>query len=186
MRTFPEKKMARRKGKKVSHSSQSLLELKATNRPKKLRQWNEDSMKRAYEAVTTEKMGVNRAALEYKVPRTTLKDRVLLRVIHGCNTGPNPYLTKDEEKELVDFLLNCAKMGYRKTRKEVLQMVHSKKGRKTVAKISEGWWIRFCKRWPELRLRKGDSFPVVRDQMTNYNVLKDYFNLLEKTLQTLG
>jgi len=50
-------------------------------------------------------MGVNRAALEYKVPRTTLKDRVSLRVIHGCNMGPKPYLTKDEEKELVDFLL---------------------------------------------------------------------------------
>ena len=60
--------------------------------------------------------------------------------------GPKPYLTQDEEKELVDFLLNCAKMGYGKTRKEVLQMVHStivKKGRKTVEKISHGWWIWF-------------------------------------------
>jgi len=170
MCTFPEIKMARRRGKKISRSSQSLQELKATNHPKKLCQWNEDSMRRAYEAVTTKKMGVNRAALEFDVPRTTLKDQVLLRVIHGYNMGRKPYLTQDEEKELVDFLLNCAKMGYGKTRKEVLQMVHStivKKGRKTVEKISHGWWIRFCKRWPELRLRKGGSFPVVRDQTTN-------------------
>jgi len=36
-----------------------------------------------------------------------------------------------------------------------------------------------------VRLRKGNSFPVAKDQMINYNVLKDYFNLLEKTLQTL-
>ena len=115
---------------------------------KKLCQWNEDSMRRAYEAVNTKKMGVNRAALVFDVPRTTLKDRVSLRVIHNCNIGLKLYLTQDEEKELVDFLLSCAKMGYGMTRKDVLQMVHSsivKKGRKTVKKISHGWWIRFCK-----------------------------------------
>ena len=44
--------------------------MKATNRPKKLRQWNEDSMRRAYEAVTTQKMGVNRVALEFHVSRS--------------------------------------------------------------------------------------------------------------------
>jgi len=60
-------------------------------------------MRRAYEVVTTKKMGVNQAALEFDVLRTTLKDRVLLRVIHGCNMGPKPYLTQDEEKEFVDF-----------------------------------------------------------------------------------
>jgi len=59
MRTFSEIKMVLRRRKKVSHSSQSLQELKATNCPKKLCQWNEDSMRRAYEAVTTKKMGVN-------------------------------------------------------------------------------------------------------------------------------
>ena len=32
---------------------------------------------------------------------------VKVRVIHGCNMGLKPYLTQDEEKELVDFLLNC-------------------------------------------------------------------------------
>jgi len=59
-------------------------------------------MRRAYEAVTYG------AALEFKMPRTTLKDRVSLRVFHGCNMGPKPYLTQKEQKELVDFLLSCA------------------------------------------------------------------------------
>ena len=68
-------------------------------------------MRRDLEAVTEGKMGVNRAALEFNVPRTTLKDRVSGRVIHGSNMGPMMYLTYEEEKELVDFLLNCAKLG---------------------------------------------------------------------------
>ncbi len=33
-------------------------------------------------------MGVNRAALEYVVPPTTLKDQISGRVVHGTSTGP--------------------------------------------------------------------------------------------------
>ena len=137
---------------------------------------------------------MNRAALELNVPRT-MKDRVSGRVVHGCNMGPKTYLTNEEEKELVDFLLKCSKMGYAKMR----QIVHSavqkkeemndalqKKKEKKLNKISHGWWVRFCRRWPQLRLRKGDSFPIVRDQMTNYTVFNDYFNLLAETLTNHG
>ena len=31
-------------------------------------------------------------------------------------------------------------------------------------------------------LRKGDAFPIVRDQATNYSVFESYFDLLGKTL----
>jgi len=31
--------------------------------------------------------------------------------------GAKPYLTHEEEKELVELLINCAKMDYGKTRK---------------------------------------------------------------------
>ena len=40
-------------------------------------------------------MGVIQAALSYGVPRTTLKDRVAGRVLHGSNFGPQPYLTTE-------------------------------------------------------------------------------------------
>ena len=52
-------------------------------------------MRGALKAVA-EGMGVNRAAMEYGVPRTTLKDRVAGRVQHGCNSGRAPYLTSSE------------------------------------------------------------------------------------------
>ena len=57
----------------------------------------------------------------------------------------------------------------------ILQILHStivKKGNKTVEKISH-----FCKRWPELRLHKGDSFPV----QTNCTI-----NFLKKLLRSNG
>ena len=126
---------------------------KAANRPAKLRCWTDDSMLKAMEAVKEGKMGVNRAALEHGVPRTTLKDRIAGRVIHGTNMGPKPYLTHDEEEELVKFLIQCSKMGYGKTRGEVLKIVEEtmrKKGQALSGPVSQGWWCRFRERWPEL------------------------------------
>ena len=47
-----------------------------SNRPKKLRQWSKGSMAKALDAVASGKMGVNRAAIEFNVPCTSLKDQV--------------------------------------------------------------------------------------------------------------
>ena len=68
------------------------------NRPTKLRQWSDKSMVKALDMVTSGKMGVNRTALEFGVPCTTLKDRVARRVVHGSNMGPKPYLNYEEER----------------------------------------------------------------------------------------
>ena len=48
--------------------------------------------------------------------------------------------------------------------------------------ITHGWWSRFCKRLPQLSLRKGDPFQHARAEMTNYEVFKNYFDLLGETL----
>ena len=81
---------------------------KRLSQPEKLRQWSNESMFGALKAVKEGQMDVNRAALSFGVPHTTLKDRVAGRVLHG----PQPYLTTEEDKELVDFLITSSKMGY--------------------------------------------------------------------------
>jgi len=62
-------------------------------------------MVKAMEAVKYSKMGANRAAKEYAVPKTTLKDRMSGKVQHGRKLGPKSYLSLDEE-ELVKFLID--------------------------------------------------------------------------------
>ncbi len=79
----------------------------------------------AMDAVKNGLLGVNRAAMEFGVPKTTLKDRIAGRVIHGTNIGRDPFLSKQEEEELVKFLVKCSKMGFGKTRAEVLKIVEA-------------------------------------------------------------
>ena len=115
-----------------------------------------------------------------------MKDRISGRVIHGSTSGAKPYLSREEEEELVDFLVTCSKLGYGKTRREVLLLVEAavkKKGRSLDKPVSNGWWLRFRERWPNLSLRKGDSFSVARDKMTNPEVFDSYFKLLQDTLE---
>ena len=97
----------------------------------------------AMNAVAEGEMSINRAALEFGVPPTTLKDRIAGRVVHGSKSGPKPY--HEEELELVKFLINCSKMGYGKTRGECLNIVEAiveKKGLKEAGDrmIIHGWW----------------------------------------------
>ena len=85
-------------------------------------------MVKAIKTAKSGKMGVNRAPKEFGVPRTILKDRLSGRVQHGRKSGPKPYLSPDEEKELVTFLIDVCKMGQGKTKREVLDVVRSKGG----------------------------------------------------------
>lgn len=101
----------------AAHKKRSLPESNASDGPRKYRQWSEESMLGALKAVSEGTMGINRAAIEFGVPKTTLKDRV---VAHGSKSGKKPYLTPGEEKELYDYLLLCASIGFPKTRDDVI------------------------------------------------------------------
>ena len=68
-------------------------------------------MAKAINAVISKEMGVNKTAEQFDMPRTTLKDRISGRVKHGAKPGPPGFLTPEEDQELVDFLVECCKMG---------------------------------------------------------------------------
>ena len=141
----------------------------------------------AIKCVMDGRMGVNRAADQYGVPRTTLKDRLSGRVTPGTNPGPVPYLTSEEEDELVKHLLTCADIGYPKTKQEVLaivrQAIHKKREYAAKEFTGKGWWNRFVERWPAIRLRKGDALAIPRANAVTAANIAQYYNLLKKTLE---
>jgi hypothetical protein len=105
-------------------------------------------------------IGVNRAALDHGIPKSTLKDRISGQITHGTKPGPKTYLNPQEEKQLAEFVMKCASVGYGKTRKDVLNIVEEiaiEKGILKKQKISDGWWRRFLERQNDLTLQRGDS-----------------------------
>lgn len=114
------------------------------NRQKRRKNWLEESMKATLEAM--EGQSISQAARDHGVPKTTLYDRVSGRVVHGSKPGPQPYLSGQEESELGSYLKHCARVGYGKTRRDVLSIVQnaaSEKGVLRSSHVSQGWWHRF-------------------------------------------
>ena len=67
-------------------------------RPSKLKAWDDYQMERALNAVMTQELTIRRAAETYAAPKSTLADRVSGHVKPGSHSGPERYLTDEEEK----------------------------------------------------------------------------------------
>ena len=67
-------------------------------------------------------IGVNKAADEFGVPRSTLKDKLSGKVAHGARSGPNPYLS-GVDYELVKFLFTCTDISIPKARVKAISIV---------------------------------------------------------------
>ncbi|XP_019852802.1 PREDICTED: uncharacterized protein LOC109582507 isoform X4 [Amphimedon queenslandica] len=154
-----------------------------TSRCPSYRNYDNDQLMRAYEAVK-DGCSIRSAAEKFGVPRSTLSDHVSGKVQNGRHSGPERYLSDEEEKELVRFICKAARMGYAKTRKEVMSIVEkvlSYKGRRVT--LSNGWWVSFKQRYPSITLRTVEKLSYCRLIATDECVMSRYFDLLEETLQ---
>ena len=97
---------------------------------------------------------MRRAAEEYDVPKSTLHDRLVGKVMVGGRSGLPRYLTDEEEVELEEFLAGCASVGFARSWQQVMELVQevvNRKGRDV--RVSHGWWESFRHRHPTLTLR---------------------------------
>ena len=87
------------------------------------RNWTEISMREALDAVNLHGMSASKASIVYGIPRSTLNDHIHGDVLPGAKAGAPTLLSTREEEELVEFLCQCADIGYAKTRHEVFDIV---------------------------------------------------------------
>ena len=88
-----------------------------------------------------------------------------------------------EEAELVNFLLESSKVGYARSKKEVLGLVQAAlkaKGQEVV--VSGGWFESFKRRHPKITLRSAEPLAYARAVASNTNIIDRYFDILEQTL----
>ena len=164
-------------------SSFSLPQIPLLHRPEKYKRWTNVRMDRALDAVRLHGLSVRRAAEEYDVPKSTLHDRVSGRVLIGGQSGPQKYLTDEEEGELELFLTGCASVGYARSRQQVLQLVQEVMSNKGMpVTVTHGWWESFRRRHPQLTLRTAAPVSYARAMASDPAVISNYYDLLERTL----
>ena len=169
-------------GQSVYHD-ESLL----PSRPTAYKGWTQESMTLAIKAIIEDGMSIRGAAEHYGVPKSTLGDRISGRVLPGAKSGPNTYLTSEEEEELANFLCRTALVGHARTRKEVLAIVNrilSSRGNNK--EVSPGWWAAFLARHPKLSLRTPATLSISRANATDLVVIDNYFDELERALKENG
>ena len=106
-------------------------------------------------------------------------------VMCGTPMGAKPYLNKNEEQKLEEFLFTTSTIGFGKTRAHVMmytEMVAKEKGTLRKEHITSRWFDGFCKRHPDVSLCKGDSMSAVRFRCTNQKAIKSYYTFLKTTL----
>ena len=91
---------------------------------------------------------------EYGVPKSTLQDRVSGHLLPGTKSGKKRYLDDDEEKELLDFLMYYACIGFPQARTDAIAFVQDVCDRHGIdCQVTHGCWKRLCQRHPDLTLR---------------------------------
>ena len=166
----------------VKNGPLSLPSIRLQLNPKparRYRAYSHTALTDAYMAVKDGGLAVTKAAIQYRVPEQTLRDRVLGKVNLDCvSSGTSPVLTIDEEAKIVHHLRNMASYGYGYTRQEIVDIATDyalQLGKRPQDKpFTLNWFLRFIVRWPELRVLKPRAHEQ-RAKCTSESVVSSYF-----------
>ncbi|XP_055700926.1 uncharacterized protein LOC129800511 [Phlebotomus papatasi] len=112
------------------------------------------------------------ASETFNVPRATLYNKLSGRYPEDCHNGRPTTLTKEQEEELVMWILGCAEGWHPIGKEQILDSV------KIICKTfkipnyftdgrpGDAWFRNFIKRHPELRKHKPKFFPLKREVVT--------------------
>ncbi|KAJ8967707.1 hypothetical protein NQ314_002653, partial [Rhamnusium bicolor] len=157
----------------------------------KFHQYDEDSLKKAVEAVRNGgKLRV--ICRQYGIPKSTVQDRIEGKVSDDCkHMGPDPVLTRENEQKLVTWIENLAACGFPIKKDELLntvQKIVQKEKLKTPftnGRLGGSWFYSFMKRHSHLALKNAEALEKYRAQITEeyirswFGDLKSFFNQIE-------
>ena len=125
---MPPKSKLKKNNKSLQRSSSQIRK----KRPyQKRMKWSAEAMVSAMKAVE-DSSSIASAAKSHSVPRMTLQDRMMGKVVHSTKPGASPYLNTEEEKELVD----SASVAYGKNRAQIMSVAEKAARDKKVLKTS--------------------------------------------------
>lgn len=153
--------------------------------------WSAEALRNALEAVENSTMGINEAARNFGIPPSTLKRRKKSRNFSKENRlGPDSSLGNAAEAKIVLHIKKLQKAGFSPSREAVRIMAYDlaktmnikHKFNTNTGKAGYVWLTKFLRRHPELSIRKSEGVSLARSRGMSTEIVKSYFELLERTL----
>uniref|UniRef100_A0A1X7T0B7 HTH psq-type domain-containing protein n=1 Tax=Amphimedon queenslandica TaxID=400682 RepID=A0A1X7T0B7_AMPQE len=86
--------------------------------------WKAEDLEKAIKEVRNGRLSVREAAIKYSIPKSTIHDHSSSKVKQiSARPDPSPILMIQEERELVDWIIHMAEIGYGQCRQQVTTMV---------------------------------------------------------------
>ena len=155
---------------------------------KKYRGYSQENLAKAFKAVKEKNTPVQRAAREYGVPESTLRDRIKGKVgLQKTRSGPAPVLGMKEENKLVEYLQLLTDFGYSFSRADVINLatdfavVLGKRDPSDT--FTHQWYYSFMSRWPGLVSRRLAGARSHSSKATTIEALTTYYHQLQSTLK---
>ena len=148
------------------------------------------SMRAAFQA-TQDGMSVYRAARQYEVPESTLRDRTLGLIDENAKLGTSTLLSESEEQGLAEHVNYMASIGYGYTKPEVIHIANNyaiSVGKKTESDptFSDSWFYQFLKRSGNLQVVKPRKLAIVRAKSSSKETVSKYYDELDNILTSNG
>lgn len=130
--------------------------------------WNRGDLQAAVDQVSSGKLSLRKASALYGIPKSTLGDYASGKREIGSTRGPPTILTAAEEKKLADWALEMSRIGYGRTKEQILlavqQIVAADKRPTpfTGGRPGNKWWLGFLKRHETLTMRMPENLDSYR------------------------
>ena len=151
------------------------------------KRYSDETLVHAVDMIKSKSMSFRQAASAFQIPKSTLSNKVNDKTPIDCRPGPATILTPAEEKHLADWAIHMAKIGFGRTRDELLDKVQTilkEDGRKNPFKDDKpgkDWYYAFLKRHPVISERAPQQLAKERAVITPgkiENWFKDFANFM--------
>lgn len=132
------------------------------------------------------KLSARHASEIYKVPRTTLRNRMAGRPARQDTHANNKRLTKIEEEVIVQYVLDWDSRGYSLVLADVEDMANSLLRDRGSGAVGKHWAQRFVASESRLKTRVNRIYDYQRALCEDPDVINAWFNLVSNTRKKYG
>ena len=148
---------------------------------------NERQIQNALQALKADAtLSLQRAAVVYCVPRTTVTDRRAGKPSRADSTPKSRNLDNYEERVIVEHILELAARGFPPRLAAVADMANSLRDERNLGHVGINWPNRFIKRQPELEVRFNRKYDYKRALCEDPEIIQGWFRLVADTKAKYG